>query len=129
MASRRGMISENNGTISNCTAENVTVSSTSSSAGLVSYNTGTIEDCAVVSGTITADSTSKGNTYDAWAGGICGISIGGKISGCSNGANVIAKSGDNHAAAGIVAAPSKDSSGNSVQVTECFNTGAISSDY
>lgn len=124
-----GMIGENNGTISNCTAENVTVSSTSSSAGLVSYNTGTIEDCAVVSGTITADSTSKGNTYDAWAGGICGISIGGKISGCSNGANVIAKSGDNHAAAGIVAAPSKDSSGNSVQVTECFNTGAISSDY
>ena len=124
-----GMIGENNGTISNCTAENVTVSSTSSSAGLVSYNTGTIKDCAVVSGTITADSSTKGSTYDAWAGGICGRSVGGSISGCSNGATVIANSDDNHAAAGIVAAPDKDSADQSVQVTKCFNTGAISSDY
>lgn len=124
-----GMIGDNNGTISNCTAENVTVSSTSSSAGLVSYNTGTIKDCAVVSGTIMADSSTKGSTYDAWAGGICGRSVGGSISGCSNGATVIANSDDNHAAAGIVAAPDKDSADQSVQVTKCFNTGAISSDF
>ena len=121
------MIGTNRGTVTNCTATNITVAGKSAAAGIVYLNTGTIEKCNVVSGTVKAVHTEN---YDSHAGGICVRSGAGTIRECSNNADVTAESSSTviYAAAGIVAAPS-DSSGASVQVTKCSNSGDIKGGY
>ncbi len=121
------MIGTNRGTVTNCTATNITVAGKSAAAGIVYLNTGTIEKCNVVSGTVKAVHTEN---YDSHAGGICVRSGAGTIRECSNNADVTAESSSTviYAAAGIVAAPS-DSSGASVQVIKCFNSGDIKGGY
>ena len=121
------MIGTNKGTVTNCTATNITVTGKSAASGMVYFNTGTIEKCNVVSGTVKAVHTEN---YDSRAGGICVRSGAGTIRECSNNADVTAESSSTviYAAAGIVAAPS-DSSGASVQVTKCSNSGDIKGGY
>lgn len=120
-----GIVIDNYGTVTGCTASNVSISSVFIAAGLVAQNEGTIANCNVTSGTVTG--SNPGTTNDSWVGGICGVSRGGTISGCSNAATVSANAGRYCAAAGIVAGPNKNGSNQSVQVTECANTGNITS--
>ena len=118
-----GIVIDNYGTVTGCTASNVSISSKYIAAGLVAQNEGAITNCKVTSGELTG--TNPGNTNDSWVGGICGTSRGGTISGCSNAASASANAGRYCAAAGIVAGPYKNGDNQSVQVTECANTGSI----
>ena len=120
-----GIVIDNYGTVTGCTASNVSISSKYIAAGLVAQNEGAITNCKVTSGELTG--TNPGNTNDSWVGGICGTSRGGTISGCSNAASASANAGRYCAAAGIVAGPYKNGNNQSVQVTECANTGSITS--
>lgn len=120
-----GLVFENKGTVTGCTAVNVNINTTTASAGLVHSNYGSIVNSKVESGTIKAIQTQQNNS-DAWAGGICFITHGGTITGCTNGASVYAESASDLAsAAGIVAAPIKNDSNEVVNISNCVNNGNI----
>ena len=119
-----GLVFENKGTVTGCKAENVDINTTASSAGLVHSNYGSIEN-STVSGVVEA--VYSGNEYkDAWAGGICFITRGGTITGCTNSASVYAESAkDLASAAGIVAAPIPNDNNAIVTISGCVNIGSI----
>ncbi|MBQ2391699.1 MAG: hypothetical protein II306_08025, partial [Clostridia bacterium] len=118
-----GIVYYNYGTVTGCTASDISVTGKTTAGGIVGVNNNgkTVENCHVLSGTVKAENA---DGYDEHAGGICGSSYGGTIKGCSNGADVSSEASRLETAAGIVGRP--DSYDDvSVQIIECSNTGDI----
>lgn len=118
-----GIVYYNYGTVTGCTASDITVTGKTTVGGIVGVNNNgkTIENCHVLSGTVKAENA---DGYDGHAGGICGRSSGGTIKGCSNGADVSSEASRLETAAGIVGKPATYNDV-SVNIIECYNTGDI----
>ena len=118
-----GIVYYNYGTVTGCTASDISVTGKTTAGGIVGVNNNgkTVENCHVLSGTVKAENA---DGYDGHAGGICGSSYGGTIKGCSNGADVSSEASRLETAAGIVGRP-VDYNDVSVQIIECSNTGDI----
>ena len=122
-----GIVYYNYGTVTGCTASDITVTGKTTVGGIVGVNNNgkTVENCHVLSGTVKAENA---DGYDGHAGGICGSSYGGTIKGCSNGADVSSEASRLETAAGIVGKPVAYNDV-SVNIIECSNTGNINGSY
>ena len=122
-----GIVYYNYGTVTGCTASDITVTGKTTVGGIVGVNNNgkTVENCHVLSGTVKAENA---DGYDGHAGGICGRSSGGTIKGCSNGADVSSEAPRLETAAGIVGKPATYNDV-SVNIIECYNTGNINGSY
>ena len=118
-----GIVYYNYGTVTGCTASDISVTGKTTAGGIVGVNNNgkTVENCHVLSGTVKAENA---DGYDGHAGGICGSSYGGTIKGCSNGADVSSEASRLETAAGIVGKPVAYNDV-SVNIIECYNTGNI----
>lgn len=114
-----GSISGRNyGLISNCTSQNVKLTGYGDEYGSViggivgkNFANGKIENCTNKSDTIAKNKL---------CGGICGYSLGGNISNCTNYGNIIG-----NAQVGGIVGDSQGTQDNIVFVTECTNYGTI----